>query len=63
MHSDGAVNRTRRVGQAVTARRTSIATRNIRGTPMAQNEFLPFLAMCTVAAGVYSLACWIGWAF
>lgn len=24
------------------------------------DEFLPFLAMCTVAAAVYSLACWVG---
>jgi hypothetical protein len=28
--------------------------------PMALNEFLPFLGMCTLAAGVYSLACWVG---
>ncbi len=30
---------------------------------MASSEFLPFLAMCTAAAAVYSLACWIGWSF
>jgi hypothetical protein len=27
---------------------------------MAITEFLPFLGMCTLAAGVYSLACWVG---
>jgi hypothetical protein len=32
----------------------------MKGTPMASNEFLPFLGMCTLAAAVYSLACWVG---
>jgi len=27
---------------------------------MASDEFLPFLGMCTLAAAVYSLACWVG---
>jgi hypothetical protein len=27
---------------------------------MAFSELVPFLGMCTLAAAVYSLACWVG---
>jgi hypothetical protein len=27
---------------------------------MAMNDFMPFVVMCTLAAAVYSLACWVG---
>jgi hypothetical protein len=27
---------------------------------MGLNEFLPFMGMCTLAAAVYSFACWVG---
>jgi len=64
MRSNGADSRTRRVAQGAVARRAGdTAARNMRGTPMASNEFLPFLAMCMAATVVYSLACWIGWSF
>ena len=32
----------------------------MRGSLMAMNDFMPFLVMCTLAAAVYSLACWVG---
>jgi len=64
MRLHGADSRTRRMAQGALARRAvGTATRNMRGAPMASNEFLPFLAMCTAATVVYSLACWIGWSF
>jgi hypothetical protein len=28
---------------------------------MVVKELLPFLGMCTLAAAVYSLACWVGY--
>ena len=28
---------------------------------MALKEFWPLLGMCTLAAAVYSLACWVGY--
>jgi len=30
---------------------------------MVLNQLLPLLGMCTLAAGVYSLACWVGCSF
>jgi hypothetical protein len=32
----------------------------MRGSLMAMNDFMPFLVMCSLAAAVYSLACWVG---
>jgi len=34
-----------------------------KDTPMVLNEVLPFLGMCALAAGVYSLASWLGYWF
>jgi hypothetical protein len=36
------------------------ATRIDEESPMGLNELVPFLGMCTLAAAVYSLACWVG---
>jgi hypothetical protein len=30
---------------------------------MVVSQVLPLLGMCTLAVGVYSLACWVGFAF
>jgi len=34
-----------------------------KDTPMVLNEVLPYLGMCALAAGVYSLASWLGYWF
>jgi len=47
-------------GRSIVSGTVSAKTRD---TPMVLSEFLPFLGMCTLAAGVYSLASWLGYWF
>jgi hypothetical protein len=44
------------------AREDAEATR-IERMSMASHDLVPFVVMCTLAAAVYSLACWVGWWF
>jgi hypothetical protein len=49
-------------GQVVGAYRAVPPRRaTMKGMPMALEELLPFLGMCTLAAVAYSLACWVGY--
>src|SRR5262249_4640752 len=50
----------RMTGRSIVSGTVSAKTRD---TPMVLSEFLPFLGMCTLAAGVYSLASWLGYWF